>query len=493
MDSKRTYLRGIFAVMLALAAVGLLLRVRWKPPDAVPVHTETPIAPVISNAFASTPTAVIPATFAEVAKALDPVVVSIFTTQTIRAPYMGPQDEFLRRFFGMPDQKQTSLGSGFLIDPDGYILTNYHVVSQADDIRVQFTDKNQFHAKTVGKDSLLDLALIKIENPPRKFASASLGDSDALQVGDWVVAVGNPFGLGGTVTAGIVSAKGRMIHQDTRSYNPYEDFIQTDASINPGNSGGPLVNIHGEVVGINSVIFSPTGGNIGIGFAIPINLAKKILTQLKTQGKVTRAWLGIGLDQVSPELAENYGLSEARGALVRQVLPDSPAAKSGLKEGDIIIEIDGKTISDPNELMRMVSLSPIGSNVTLTFLRGGKQMKLSVTLAEKPGEKELAMMGSHAQMGIKSDLLGLTVTSLSPEQAQQANLPPGVVVVEVAGDGPAAANGIAAGDVIVKLNGETIKTLDDFQKVASGLRHGQIVKLVVLRGGSRMFLAFRIP
>lgn len=482
MESKRLYLRGIFAFLLALLAVGLFLRVRWKAPEPVAIPAEIPASvPAVSSAYASSAQpATVPASFSDVAKALDPVVVSIFTTQTLRAPSMGPQDDFFRRFFGVPDQKQYSLGSGFVIDQEGYILTNSHVVSQADDIRVQFTDKNKYRAKLVGQDSLLDLALIKIENPNRRFASASLGDSDALQVGDWVVAVGNPFGLGGTVTAGIVSAKGRLIHR-----NPYDDFIQTDASINPGNSGGPLVNLRGEVVGINSAIFSPTGGNIGIGFAIPVNLAKKILMQLKNQGRVTRAWLGVELDQVTPELAESFGLAEPKGAVVALVDPGSPAAAAGLKDGDILIQIDGKTISDRNDLMRTVTLSPIGSQITLMLLREGRQMQITVTLAERPSERE-------GLKGVRSDLLGLAVTALTPEQAQQTGLPPGVVVVELLQNGPAA-QGIAPGDVIIKINGQNVQSLDDFQKATSGLKSGQSVRILIQRGSGRGFVAFRIP
>ena len=305
--------------------------------------------------------------FVALAKKLKPAVVNVSTAKTIapqkkfhRAPSpfgTDPFEEFFDRFFENAPQrsyKQRSLGSGFIISDDGYILTNNHVVAGADEIKVKLGDKREFKAEVKGTDEKLDLALIKIEAKDH-FPVARLGDSDTIEVGEWVMAIGNPFGLEQTVTAGIVSAKGRVIGS-----GPYDDFIQTDASINPGNSGGPLFNAQGEVIGINTAIVA---GGQGIGFAIPINMAKGIITQLKEKGKVTSGWLGVSIQAMTPELAQSFGLEAEKGALVNEVMKDSPADKAGIKSGDIILEFDGKAVHEMNELPRLVAETPVGKKV----------------------------------------------------------------------------------------------------------------------------------
>ena len=325
--------------------------------------------------------------FVTLAKRLRPVVVNISTTQVSEGGAQGfgspfgeedPLSEFWKRFFGGPFPRgpfrQRSLGSGFIIDRDGSILTNNHVVENAQKIVVKLADESEFEAKVIGKDAKTDLAVIKI-NTKNNLSMATLGDSDRLEVGEWVLAIGNPFGLDNSVTSGIVSAKGRHI-----GAGPYDNFIQTDASINPGNSGGPLINLRGEVVGINTAIFSRTGGNIGIGFAIPINLVKELLPQLKGKGKVTRGYLGVLIQKVTPEIAESLGLDKAQGALVANVSKDGPAERAGVKVGDVIVEFDGKEIKESNDLPIIVARTPVDKKVRLKVLREKKDITLSVTV-----------------------------------------------------------------------------------------------------------------
>jgi len=333
--------------------------------------------------------------FVSLAKKLRPVVVNISATQVVEGAEIfpnpfgqeEPQGEFWGRFFGdLPrgSSRQRSLGSGFIIDSDGSILTNHHVVENARKIVVKLADGRELGAKVIGKDSRTDIALIKI-NAQRNLSVAPLGDSDRLQVGEWIMAIGNPFGLDNTVTAGIVSAKGRHI-----GAGPYDNFIQTDASIasiNPGNSGGPLINTRGEVVGINAAIVSQTGGNIGIGFATPINLVKEVLPQLKAKGKVTRGWFGVAVQKVTPEIAESLGLEKARGALVASVSKDGPAEDAGIKVGDVIVEFDGKEINESNDLPHLVARTPVDEEVRVKVLRGKKESSFTVTIRELKEER----------------------------------------------------------------------------------------------------------
>lgn len=336
--------------------------------------------------------------FVSLAKKLRPVVVNIATTQVSEGgeqPQFGgpfgqddPFNEFWRRFFGAPSPRgpyrQRSLGSGFIIDRDGSILTNNHVVENAQKIVVKLADGQEYEAKVVGRDPKTDIAVIKI-NAKGNLPVASLGDSDRLEVGEWVMAIGNPFGLDNTVTSGIVSAKGRQIGQ-----GPYDNFIQTDASINPGNSGGPLINLNGEVVGINTAIFSRTGGNIGIGFAIPTNLVQELLPQLKGKGKVTRGYLGVAIQKVTPEIAGSLGMNRARGALVANVSKDGPAEKAGVAVGDVILEFDGREVTGSTDLPILVARTAVNKKVRLKVLRDKKEVTLTAAVGELKEEKAAA-------------------------------------------------------------------------------------------------------
>ncbi len=331
-----------------------------------------------------------PQSFADLVEKVKPAVVNISTETTVRIPgnpfrhFFGPDEEgpfgdFFKRFFGdIPDRelKQQSLGSGFIIDKDGYIITNNHVVEGADEIKVKLADKREFKARVVGRDPKTDLALIKISSIFKDLPTLPLGDSDKIRVGDWVLAIGNPFGLEHTVTQGIISATGRVIGS-----GPYDNFLQTDAPINPGNSGGPLINLKGEVIGINTAIIA---SGQGIGFAIPSNMAKTVITQLKEKGKVTRGWIGVSIQSMTPELAQSFGLKDTRGALVADIVPGGPADKAGLKRGDIIISFDGKEINEMSELPRIVAETPIGKTVNLKIIRNGKEKVLKITIAPLP-------------------------------------------------------------------------------------------------------------
>ncbi|NIO12201.1 MAG: Do family serine endopeptidase, partial [Deltaproteobacteria bacterium] len=335
--------------------------------------------------------------FVNLAKALRPAVVNISTSQagggsqpSAPSPFgeEDPFSEFWRRFFGDPMPRgpfrQKSLGSGFVVDKEGYILTNNHVIESGDKIIVRLSDDEEFEAKLIGRDPKTDIAVIKID-ADINLEIAPLGNSDDLEVGEWVLAIGNPFGLEHSVTSGIVSAKGRHI-----GAGPYDNFIQTDASINPGNSGGPLINLRGEVVGINTAIFSRGGGNIGIGFAIPINLVKELLPQLKSKGKVTRGWLGVVIQGVTPAIAESLGMKKARGALVANVSSDGPAERAGVEIGDVIIEFNNQAVKESNDLPIIVARTPVGKKVEVIVLRDGKEVKLSVVIGELKDEEVLA-------------------------------------------------------------------------------------------------------
>jgi serine protease Do len=373
-----------------------------------------------------------PPDFADLAEKLSPTVVNIYTTQTVEVSSSPHQFFFpdqmeipepFRRFFGMPDMppeqqvpkremKRTSLGSGVIFTADGYIITNNHVVEDADEINVTLHTFEEYKATIVGRDPKSDLALIKIESKT-DLPYVTFGDSDQLRVGEWVLAIGNPFGLQKTVTAGIISAKGRAIHNES-----YGNFIQTDASINPGNSGGPLFNLKGEMVGVNTAIFSRTGGNIGIGFAIPVNMAKNVLAQLKEHGKVTRGWLGVMIQQVTPDLADNFGLDRPIGALVGQVVPDSPAEKAGLKAGDVIIEYNGKEVSQMSMLPAMVANTSVGEKAKLVLIRDGKKQNLTVEIGKLEDEEVVV---ADAETGT-SKKLGMSVQELTPKIAESLGI-----------------------------------------------------------------------
>ncbi|HZP43258.1 MAG TPA: DegQ family serine endoprotease [Candidatus Binatia bacterium] len=438
--------------------------------------------------------------FAGLAEHLSPSVVNISSTQEVKGgPSFGPgpggpggeDDPFheffepFERFFG-PQQrrpyKAKSLGSGFVIDSAGYILTNNHVVENADEIQVKLSSGKEFKAKVVGRDSKTDIALIEIHGATG-LTPVVLGSSDAMKVGQWVVAIGNPFGLENTVTAGIVSAIGRHINQ-----GPYDNFIQTDAAINPGNSGGPLLNTKGEVIGINTAIFSRGGGNIGIGFAIPIDLAKEIVPQLKEKGHVTRGWLGVMIQKVTPDIAESLGLSEPKGALVADVVKDGPAEAAGLKQGDVIVEYDGKPVNDSAELPLLVARTPVGKTVKVKVIRDKNQETFSIKIAELK-EEEIAQGGSST-----AEDLGLTVQTLTPDLAENLNLDrtvKGVVVTKVDPSGPAAESGLRRGDVILEVNRQQVKDVDGYRKAIRAAGKGKSILFLVRRGDNTIFLAVK--
>lgn len=435
--------------------------------------------------------------FTALTEKLSSAVVNVSTTSQAEAnPHMeggpfgggpgGPHEfwEPFERFFGpMPRRqfKQRSLGSGFIINREGYILTNNHVIENADEILVKLADEKEYKAKVVGRDPKTDIAVIKIEDA-KDLTVVNMGNSDDLRVGEWVVAIGNPFGLEHTVTAGIVSAKGRFIGQ-----GPYDNFIQTDASINPGNSGGPLINLKGEVVGINSAIFSRSGGNIGIGFAIPINVAKDLLPELEEKGKVTRGWLGVLIQKVTTDIAENFGLKDTKGALVADVVKDGPAQEAGIKVGDVIVEFDGHPIKESNELPMLVARTPVGKAVSVKVIRDKRTETLSIKIAEMKEEETAAAAG-------KEHGLGLTVQPLTPEIAESLGLSgeiKGVVVSGVEPGSSADDAGLRRGDIILEVNREAVKDLASYRKALKAAAKGKSVLLLVRRGENTIFMALK--
>tara|TARA_Y100000590_G_scaffold442823_1_gene571429 strand:+ start:1970 stop:3445 length:1476 start_codon:yes stop_codon:yes gene_type:complete len=408
----------------------------------------------------------IPETFSDLAEELLPSVVNISTTQLIEDKYSNnpqfqfppgsPFEDMFRDFFDMENnnrapkqRKATSLGSGFVIDETGYIVTNNHVIGEADQIEVVFQDETKLKAELVGKDPKVDIAVLKVE-PKKKLKALKWGNSLDSKVGDWVLAIGNPFGLGGTVTAGIISAKSRDIRM-----GQYDSFIQTDASINKGNSGGPMFNMQGEVIGINSAIFSPSGGSVGIGFAIPSSMAIDVIEQLKKFGKTSRGWLGVRIQLVTEEIAEAYGLEKPKGALIASVENNSPSFKAGLKPGDIILKFDGTDIKKDRDLPRVVASTKVGKNVELEIWRGNKIIKLKVKLGEletfeKINKAETKKEGSKN----KDETLGIQLTSITQDVRMRFNIPRnvnGVLILKVERNSVAAERGLKAGDVILAI------------------------------------------
>ncbi|MCX7866023.1 MAG: DegQ family serine endoprotease [Limisphaera sp.] len=436
--------------------------------------------------------------FHGVVERVAPSVVNIYSTKTVRQePFWAPflEDPFFRRFFDFPDQgprerRERSLGSGVIVTEDGYILTSHHVVAGAEEIRVALADgKTEYEARLVGSDPRTDVAVIKVE--ARNLPAIVITDSDQLRVGDIVLAIGNPFGVGQTVTMGIVSAKSRSgLGLD------YEDFIQTDAAINPGNSGGALVDASGRLVGINTAIITRTGGNLGIGFAIPANLARYVMERLISDGKVTRGYLGLSLQPLTRELAREFQLSEPSGALVAEVVPDSPAAEAGLKEGDVIVEFNNRKVEDMRHLRLMAAQTPPGTTVPVKVLRDGKELTLKVTLGEFPEEGGLARAGRPGGLrrGDRSaaDLLdGVVVDDLTPRNRQQFNIPSqvrGALVVEVDPDSLAGQQGLQPGDVILEINRQRVTSADQAVRISQNLRGDRVLLRVWSNGASRFLV-----
>ncbi|HZP39163.1 MAG TPA: DegQ family serine endoprotease [Methylomirabilota bacterium] len=428
--------------------------------------------------------------FAQVAESVAPAVVNINTVTrgvTGRTPveeFFG--DELLKRFFGeIPERQQIqrSLGSGVIVDPSGIVLTNAHVVERATEIEVATADGKKHKAKLLGADRKTDLAVLRLEGGG-PYPAANLGDSDRVKVGDWVLAIGSPFGLQQTVTAGIISAKGRSIGQ-----GPFDDFLQTDAAINPGNSGGPLVNMSGEVVGINSAILSRTGGNVGIGFSIPVNMAKRIYTELAAKGKVTRGWLGVSIQPLTPELAKGFGLKEPKGVLISDVMQDSPAAAAGVASGDIVIEFDRKKVESPQDLQKAVAATPPGRAVPVKVWRDKAEKTLEIKIGETPDES-VALRSSNKGKA----LLGMDVRPITPDVARQLNLrnPEGVIVVSVEEDSPAAEAGLQRGDVIREVNRQRVRSMADYERATKDIKDGDRVTVLLQRGPQSLYVAFTV-
>ncbi len=420
--------------------------------------------------------------FADLAEQVSPGVVNIQTSRTV-SHQVPRQFEELWPFFNFPGggkQKVPSLGSGFVISSDGYIVTNNHVVEDVDSIKVAFQSGFELDAVVVGRDPKTDIALIKVE-PEEALPALPLGDSDAVRPGEWVVAIGNPFGLSHTVTAGIVSALGRNIGQ-----GPYDDFIQTDAAINPGNSGGPLLNLEGEVIGINTAI-NPRANTVG--FSVPINVAKTILPQLRSSGHVTRGWLGVYIQQITPEIADAMGLEGDEGALVSKVDPNGPAAGSGIERGDVIVEFDERPIDKMNELPRIVASTPVGKAVDVLVLRDGKRKTVQVTL----GELDEPEVVAAAEPEVGPSAFGMRVQNVTPEIAEQLGLEnaSGVVVVQVEPGTPAAEGGLRRGDVILEVGQEEVKDAADLHRHLEATDKG--VLLFVRRGDVTSYVALKRP
>lgn len=433
--------------------------------------------------------------FADLVEKLKPSVVNISTSGTVRrggpfhSPFgkspFGEEDpfgKFFEKFFGQMPQRefrQKGLGSGFVISEDGYVVTNNHVVEKADDIEVIFEDGEKYRAEIIGKDPKTDLALIKIE-PKNKLPAVEFGNSDKLRIGDWVIAIGNPFGLGNTVTAGIVSAEGRVLGMGS-----YDDFIQTDAPINPGNSGGPLFNLEGEVVGVNTAIVS---GGQGIGFAIPINLAKSVIDQLKATGTVIRGWLGVLIQQITPEIAQGLGISGVKGVLVSDVTPGGPADKAGIKRGDIIVDFNGTGVSEVTELTSMVAQIAPGSKADIKVLRNGKESDLTVTLGKLP---ETASESNEEE--IKEDI-GITANEITPQIASEFNLgeTTGVVITDVENGSVAAEAGLRPGDVILEIDKKSIKNLEDYKSAMGEVKKTGSTLFLVKRGQYTLYVGMKL-
>jgi len=425
-----------------------------------------------------------PPDFVSLAVQLKPSVVNIGTAKTVRArtpSYRGPRnpgggdpfEEFFERFFREAPQsshKQRSLGSGFIISEDGYILTNDHVVDGADEITVKLSDGREFEGEVRGLDPKLDLALIKID-AGEDLPVAKLGESDSIKVGEWVMAIGNPFGLEQTVTVGIVSAKGRVI-----GAGPYDDFIQTDASINPGNSGGPLFNMRGEVIGINAAIVA---GGQGIGFAIPVNMAKQIIPQLRDDGHVTRGWLGVTIQALDAELSQSFGLESTHGALISEVVKNSPADKAGMRRGDILLAYDGELIEELNDLPRLVAATPVDKIVTVKIFRDGKGREVKVTIG-KMVESGQEIIADGKEGG---GAIGLTARNVTPELAERFALggTEGILIAKIDPDGPAAEANLRVGDLIVEADGKEITSVKEFEKVVGKMPAGKVLRLLIQR------------
>ena len=482
---RRTFVVALVLAVVAGGALGAFTATRAelrRSPAA-----QTPVAPLPIVPVQMPPQG---GTFAAIADAIKPAVININTFargglqgRTPFEEFWG--EEFYRRFFGEVPERipQRSLGSGVIVDPTGIALTNAHVVERATEIDVVTLDGGKHKAKVIGVDKKTDLAVLKLDDGKATFKYARLGDSDRMQVGDWVLAVGSPFGLQATVTAGIISAKARQLDQ-----GPFDDFLQTDAAINPGNSGGPLVNMQGEVVGINTAIVA---GASGIGFAIPSNMARKIYTELRDKGRVTRGWLGVSIQQLTPELARSFGARESKGVLINEVVPDSPAAKAGLKPGDIQLEFEGRPMEATSDLQRAVGFFSPEHVAKVKVWRDQGEKILEIKVGQAPEERQ----AQQPRPGAKArSMLGLEVRPVTPDIARQLNLrsTDGVVVVRVEDGSAAAEAGVQRGDVIKQVNGQTVRTMPDFERLTRDVKEGDPLTVLLQRGQMSLYVALGV-
>jgi len=493
--------KGMFAAALLATTVlagggGLAWAESGDAPAQAPATAPLGLAPVVNQAG-----------FADLAAKVGPAVVNIATTegsdqtseqgmrnfqgQMPNFPPNSPMGQMFRHFLEGQGQAHMqpahALGSGFLIDPSGYIVTNNHVVDHAHDVKVTLTDGQSFPAKIVGRDTKTDLALLKIDaNKPLPYVA--FGDSGKERVGDWVIAVGNPFGLGGTVTAGIVSAHDRDLNN-----GPYDDYLQIDAPINPGNSGGPLFNQSGQVIGIDTAIYSPNGGSVGIGFAIPSNVVTKVVAQLREHGAVTRGWLGVAMQPLTPALASAIGQPNAKGVIVDKVMADSPALKADLKQGDVITAFNGEAIKGPRELALVVANAADGSSAKLTIWRDGKQSDVDVAIGQQPAQQTAALQTKDAD----SAPVGMALTALNHDEQQQLGLDPsvkGVIVAQVTPGSKAEESGVQSGDVIVRVGNQAVTSPSEATAQIRAAQHDkkEAVPLLVMRDGTTYYLALQL-
>jgi serine protease Do len=427
--------------------------------------------------------------FEKVAEIALPAVVNISTNQKVRVrPFSSPLDnnplfkDFFEDFFRdmLPREKEyksTSLGSGFVISADGYIVTNDHVIRNSDEIAVKLHDKRTFRATVVGRDPKTDIAVIKIAADG--LSQLKFGDNNKMKIGPWAIAVGNPFGLNGTVTVGVISAKGRS----NLGIETYEDFIQTDASINPGNSGGPLLNIYGEVIGINTAIVA---AGQGIGFAIPVNMAKNIIDQIMSKGTIERSWLGVGIQKLTPELAESMRIKKTDGVLVNRIYENSAAEKAGIKEGDVILECAGKKLEDPSDLQKIVINTPVGSSLELVILRDGKTLNIRIKTDKMPADEKIE------KAEVVKNAVGIKARELLPNERKGASYKTGVLVTGVEQYSPAEEAGIQENDIIFTINQKPVRTVKEFNQLTKDLKKGNIINIFLQRGGSTFYLAIKL-
>ncbi len=503
MKKKGYTIAGLGALVIASVVAGLILAARMNI-TTVTRATETKIWSEKPDGGqtqdVSSPQAYVPATFAPLVNKVKGAVVNISTTKIIKSnpsmQQLGPMGEQFKQFFGPhffeqfmgpqgpQEYKEHALGSGFIINKDGYILTNNHVIAGMTDIRVITDNGDQYTAKIIGADPQTDLALLKVE-PKKPLDVAYLGDSSKVEVGDWVVVIGNPFGLDHTVTAGIISAKGRRLSESN-----YDQFLQTDAAINRGNSGGPVFNLNGEVIGISTAIIAPSIGQ-GIGFAIPINVAKTIIPQLIEHGKVVRGWLGVYIQNITPDLAESFHLKrDQRGAVVTKVVKDGPAYHAHIQQGDVIVKFNGKPVKSADDLPWIVSNTPIGSTVSVVILRQGKEKTIRVKVGVLPSKTEVAAAAPKAENASEKKL-GITVSSITPDVQREFNLQvtKGVVVINVAEGSSADMAGIEKGDIIRQVNQNNITTVEDYTRIMSNVKKGEMVSLLISRGAANIYVA----